>query len=220
MTQVTADQLASGEVAYKLGDAWYQTIGTDDYPTLDDSSEKVLYIGAAGYSTMYDADNDWALNGDAQAYIGSINGSALHLDEIDDIPAGTAVVLKGTYYNKVSTTATATTTGNILQGSDGTKTGGSNIYALAKKNDVVGFYPVGDGVTIPAGKAYIKYNGAGVKGFNFVFDDDATSLSEELRMKSEEFATAREWYTPDGRKLNSKPTQRGIYIVNGKKILF
>ncbi len=27
------------------------------------------------------------------------------------------------------------------------------------------------------------------------------------------------WYTLDGRKLNSQPTERGIYIVNGKKVV-
>ena len=27
------------------------------------------------------------------------------------------------------------------------------------------------------------------------------------------------WYTTDGRKLNGKPDQKGIYIVNGKKVL-
>ncbi len=47
--------------------------------------------------------------------------------------------------------------------------------------------------------------------------EDATSVNEELRM-NEEFATAR-WYTPDGRKLTGKPTQKGIYIMNGKKIV-
>jgi hypothetical protein len=28
-----------------------------------------------------------------------------------------------------------------------------------------------------------------------------------------------EWYTLDGRKLNSKPTTKGLYIVNGKKVM-
>ena len=42
------------------------------------------------------------------------------------------------------------------------------------------------------------------------------SLSEELRVKSEELNDA--WYTLDGHKLDSKPAQRGIYINNGKKI--
>lgn len=34
-TLVTAEQMASGEVAYLLGEAWGQTIGTDPYPLLD-----------------------------------------------------------------------------------------------------------------------------------------------------------------------------------------
>ena len=49
-------------------------------------------------------------------------------------------------------------------------------------------------------------------------DGETTSLSEELRMKSEEFATATGWYTLDGRKLDKQPTQKGLYIVNGKKV--
>ena len=27
------------------------------------------------------------------------------------------------------------------------------------------------------------------------------------------------WYTIDGRKLGEKPTQKGIYIYNGKKVM-
>ena len=49
-------------------------------------------------------------------------------------------------------------------------------------------------------------------------------------MKSEEFlspegesvarnATAAGWYTLDGRKLNGKPTKKGLYIHNGKKVV-
>ena len=41
ITTVTAEQLKSGEVAYKLGAAWGQTIGTDDYPIL--GGAKVYY---------------------------------------------------------------------------------------------------------------------------------------------------------------------------------
>ena len=27
------------------------------------------------------------------------------------------------------------------------------------------------------------------------------------------------WYTLDGRKLIGKPTQKGVYIVNGRKVV-
>jgi len=47
----------------------------------------------------------------------------------------------------------------------------------------------------------------------------ATSISEELRVKSEEFATATGWYTLDGRRLQGKPTEKGVYIQNGKKTI-
>ena len=43
-------------------------------------------------------------------------------------------------------------------------------------------------------------------------------VSEELRVKSEEFATAN-WFTLDGRKLNGKPTRPGIYVRNGSKVV-
>lgn len=227
----TSAPLTSGELCYKLNDdqsniVWTQAIGTDGYPMPFNTSEEVKYVGDAGYTTMYDATNDWELNGDAQAYIGTINGSALHLDPIDDIPANTAVVISGTYYNKLSTTATATTTGNALLGSNGSVIGGEGIYALAKKGDpaVVGFYPVGSGVTIPAGKAYLEYTASSpVKGFTFVFDeDDATGIQGVQGVQEVQGAI----YNIAGQRLdNSQFTihnsqlRRGIYIVNGKKIL-
>ena len=49
-------------------------------------------------------------------------------------------------------------------------------------------------------------------------DSETTSLSEELRVKSEEIATAQ-WYSLDGRKVAGQPTQKGMYIVNGKKVI-
>ena len=54
--------------------------------------------------------------------------------------------------------------------------------------------------------------------FNWLCEGSTTSVSEELRVKSEEFATAAEWYTLDGRRLSGKPSQKGIYIYKGKKV--
>jgi hypothetical protein len=77
---------------------------------------------------------------------------------------------------------------------------------------------------------YIPANGGSTSASSFELnfeDEETTSLSEELRVKSEEFlsgesvarnATATDWYTLDGRKLQGKPTQKGIYIYKGKKV--
>ncbi|UKK55425.1 hypothetical protein [Prevotella communis] len=50
-------------------------------------------------------------------------------------------------------------------------------------------------------------------------EDETTSLREKGIVKSEEFATAAEWYTLDGVKLSGKPTKKGLYIHGGKKVL-
>jgi len=67
---------------------------------------------------------------------------------------------------------------------------------------------------------WVKPNdGAGARSINIDFGDgETTSLNEELRVKNEEFATAQ-WYTLDGRRLSGKPTEKGVYINNGKKVM-
>ena len=54
----SAEQFASGEVAYLLGEGWGQTIGTDEYPVL--GGEKVLQIGN-GYVNELKQDGDFYL---------------------------------------------------------------------------------------------------------------------------------------------------------------
>ena len=66
-----------------------------------------------------------------------------------------------------------------------------------------------------------KFGGstAYARKMTFFDGEETTSLSEELRVKSEEFATASEWYTLDGRKLDGKPAAKGIYMNGGKKVV-
>ena len=63
---------------------------------------------------------------------------------------------------------------------------------------------------------------AAVRNFELDFGDfdsgGTTSLSEELRVKSEESDNAV--YDLSGRKANSQFKKKGIYIVNGRKVLF
>jgi hypothetical protein len=49
------------------------------------------------------------------------------------------------------------------------------------------------------------------------FDDTPTGIEE---MQAAEFSSqdSEEWYDLSGRKLSGKPTVKGIYIVNGKKV--
>ncbi len=50
-------------------------------------------------------------------------------------------------------------------------------------------------------------------------DGDTTSLSEKGIVNSKKLATATEWYSLDGRRLSGKPTKKGVYINNGRKVV-
>jgi len=219
--------VGSGLLCAKLGYGFRQNLGEggDAKPNFNVEHGFVSQIGEAGYSTMYNIHSDVTIPDGVEAYAGVINGDEwLHLDPISEkVKASTPVILKlaeGTeagLFNFMPTTGASAAESNDLLGSDGSVEGnGSSIYALANLGDpaVVGFYLVNDGVTVPAGKAYLNTD-AGVKGFTFVFDDDATSINEELRMKNEESEASI--FNLAGQRIQKM--QRGINIVNGKKIL-
>ena len=87
--------------------------------------------------------------------------------------------------------------------------------------------------TLKACRAYFQFSENIVNSTReFVLDfgdGETTSLSEELRVKSErlrvgalagmEFATATGWHTLNGLRLSGKPTAKGLYIRNGRKVV-
>ena len=214
---VTDEQLASGEVAYKLGSAFYQTIGTDNEPTLDNTHGIVKKISDAKFATTYFSGTDVTIPEDVTAYAAAVNDGKVVLSAIEDkIADGDAVVLNGEegYYSFVPTTGASKAANNDLKISDGNVAtdAKNNVYALAKNGTKVGFRIVGNGVKIPAGKAYLKVAaGAGVKEF-YPFGEEETGLTPTF---SEGEGAV---YDLSGRLVNS--LKKGIYIANGKKVLF
>ncbi|MBO4641267.1 MAG: BspA family leucine-rich repeat surface protein [Bacteroidaceae bacterium] len=90
-----------------------------------------------------------------------------------------------------------------------------------KKTEELGFWWY-TGTTIPANRAYIpgtalESTTGDVKGITIVFDDE-TRIEEIVNGKSSN-GKSDEWYDLSGRKLEGKPTQKGIYINNGRKTL-
>ncbi|MBO7137630.1 MAG: hypothetical protein J6V92_04100 [Bacteroidaceae bacterium] len=104
--------------------------------------------------------------------------------------------------------------GNVLKGAaEDVEAVGK--YVLAKpEGEQVGFYMADTGI-IKAGKAYLE-NGSGIKAFYFNFNgDDATDIKN---LNDHNDLNGATWYDLNGRKLSGKPTQKGIYINNGRKI--
>ncbi len=79
-------------------------------------------------------------------------------------------------------------------------------------------YPSGDG-NINGFRAYFKLKDEAASlacAFRMSFDDDATGIVTVL---SDEPTTGSGTYTLDGRRIEGEPTQKGMYIVNGKKVI-
>ena len=213
-TLVTDEQLESGEIAVALGSAWYQTIGTDKNPVLDETRGFVANITEAGYGTMYIVDTDVTIPEGVEAFAGVVDGKYLKLNAIEGaIAAEEPVVLKGAagYYSFVPTTGATKAAANDLKGAaEDTEAAGK--YILAKpEGEPVGFYKATTG-TIKAGKAYLEVASPGVKAFLFGADD-ATGINA-VEKATENGAI----YNIAGQRLNKM--QKGINIVNGKKVLF
>lgn len=167
-------------------------------------------ITTAGYAT-YCASEDVMILG-AQTYKGTVADSYVKLTEVNDVPAGSAVILKGSLFATVATTAQSDMSGNDLKPSDGISADGTQ-YILAQKEGAVAFYLAQSGTTIAAGKAYIKSE-AGVKAFYFTEDGTTGIDNVNVNANLNEGAI----YNIAGQRVSK--AQKGIYIVGGKKILF
>jgi hypothetical protein len=177
------------------------------------------------------------------------DGNALTYETIadgDQIAATSAIVPKATAV-MLQTAASTTTqskdislasptdtrdfsTTNYLHGSDVAKTtdgggDGAKYYKLSYNTsgeDIGWYWGADEGAAFysAANKAWLALPAsAGAREFFGLpdFEENTTSLRE---ISNEELGIRNyDYYTLDGRKLNGKPTQKGLYIVNGRKFV-
>ena len=96
----------------------------------------------------------------------------------------------------------------------------NSILLLGGENKL--YYPAA-GAGIGSCRAYFKIGEDGaaaprLTGFSIDFgDDEATGIISTTNYTNDTNSDA--WFTLDGRKLSGKPTAKGLYIVNGKKVI-
>lgn len=185
------------------------------------STATSVAIGKAGFATLAPSFAvDYSNRGDGlEAYYVSYNSSSNELTytKIDGVvEAGKAVILKGNgNYILEASSETATVTETGLETSDGTKKGATNIYCLANKNSVVGFYQVANTVTIPANKAYLEINAANsAKYYSIGIGGNTTGIQtiQQNSVKADGIM-----YSLSGQKVGEN--YKGIVICNGKKMI-
>ena len=101
--------------------------------------------------------------------------------------------------------------------------GDNTVLYLGASNKL--YYPKGADVNVNACRAYFKLNGitagdpsAGASAFVLNFGDGETTGIEMVRGSWSTVNGYDVWYTLDGRRLSGKPSAKGLYINNGKKV--
>ena len=178
---------------------------------------KSVTITAAEYATYAGAK---ALNFNGvgiKVYTATDNKTSVTLNEIASgkVPANTPVVLykegaDGTAIS-VPVIASAEAVGdNDLQVSTGTDV--ANMYVLAM-NPTIGFYPWAGDSDLSAGKVYLQGKASyGARAFIGFDDNETTGIIPTAMQPSTE-----PYYDLQGRRV-AQPT-KGLYIVNGKKVV-
>ena len=150
------------------------------------------------------------------AYIATgLNGTsdAVVLQEVDVVPAGTPIIVKtdtkGATVNVPVTTADADdVSGNKLVAGDGTTSYSAGTYYFLKEDK---FHRATSG-TLQTAKAYLQMAGSLAPVLN-IFFGDVTGINE---VQGSGFKV-NGYYDLQGRRV-AQPT-KGLYIVNGKKIV-
>lgn len=177
-------------------------------------------MGQEGWMTYYNVGAALSFEGVTAYRVSSVAEDHVNLLPVTEAPANTPVLLKaepGAYNFTVIASAESVGT-NKLRRSDGTATTNEeyDVYALAKKNDVVGFYKVKAGVTVPAGKCYLSVSktaqAESARDFLGFIEENATRINAVENGQSTD-----EVFDLQGRQVK-QPT-KGLYIKNGKKVI-
>ena len=230
--------ISGSPLRWKLNTTQDDQVSVSFYKLVLDEEPVSAYISSVGYGTMYYGEVNLEVPAGVEAYTYVINNDGkLEVNttytEGNQIPAGEAVVIKGSagnYSFAVKAPTSNRDASNVLKGTDHkamTEGGYSYYYALSlnANNDPnsVGFYWMksnGEAFENGAHKAYLALDqtfaelaGTTVKAFVLPQEDDATGINEVLNQETQEVI-----YNLAGQRLQKM--QKGINIVNGKKILF
>ena len=169
----------------------------------------------------------------------SVKGSTFNLtfsDEVTELEAGVPYIIKwengenitNPVFNNVTVDATDRSFNNGVSGDGRVRFIGTNNTVSFTDDDnalLMGaentLYYVNAGACIRANRAYFRigdddvYCARRITSFNIDFSDETTGISGNCRMDDADSS----WFTLQGVKLADKPTQNGVYIHNGKKVV-
>ena len=181
-------------------------------------------VAAKEFITYYKDEPLYVEDEAAELYtIESVNGDqAVLSDRSDAMPSNTPMLV----YNKSNETKVillipcaepdmAITVAPEFQGTlTGTtiaaSTEGQTNYAFNGK----AFVFVKNAIEVGANKAWLSVSNSNARAINLVFDETTKITNTNLTN-----LTNGNWYDLNGRKLDKMPTKKGVYIMNGRKVV-
>ena len=183
-------------------------------------------VPAGEFITYYKDENLYVDDADAQLYtVSQVGDDKVLLSRIDVAKANMPILVKNksaqtkiillipTTNQADVITPAAEFVGTLDATTIAASTENQNNYAM----NGLDFVWVKDPIAVGPNKAWLSVATSNARTLKLVYDD-ATAISEKVIVNSEEFATAT-WYDLNGRKLDGAPTKKGVYILNGKKVV-
>lgn len=179
--------------------------------------EKEIAISAAGWAT-YCSSNALDFTGVTAltAYTATRDGNVVKFNKVTGkVPANTGLLVRGEIAN-VPVCASAEAVSNLLVGvpAETVKDAGT-IFVLMKGSKGIGFYKNTNAFTLRANSAYLPaeaVEGTTARAF-IALDDETTGIADVKAVKD----NTESMFDLQGRKI-AKPA-KGLYIVNGKKVV-
>ncbi|MDE5981139.1 MAG: hypothetical protein K2G61_04175, partial [Bacteroidaceae bacterium] len=209
------NQWTSGSINMNTEATWYIIPAEDIYVTL--SAEDTKGAWATAYLPF--GVNLPAENLKAYAVTATENGSAT-LTEVPNIPANQGVILNGTageHHLTINKNAVWSGVDNKLRGTNENAPVSEPSYVLAKPETEVGLYKAAmtDGAwTNNGNKAYLPASEVTAGSPFLIFDFGTETAIEGVAAKDAGKAVI---YDLSGRRVKS--AQKGIFIINGKKVI-
>ncbi len=160
------------------------------------------------------------------------NAGVLTMKQTETTPAGEGLMLKGTanetfYVPALFNLTPEALTGNNLKGLTKiteveTTEGDYTNFILSQQKGVIAWYPLAAKYALKAHSAYLQlltndvFTNDGTRAISMEFEDGVTTGFIQIATGEAEDG---DWYGIDGIKFNQKPTQRGVYINNGRKVI-
>ena len=160
------------------------------------------------------------------------NAGVLTMKQTETTPAGEGLMLKGTanktfYVPALFNLTPDALTGNSLKGLTKiteveTTEGDYTNFILSQQNGAIAWYPLAAKYALKAHSAYLQlltnsvFTNGGTRAISMEFEDGTTTGVIQIATDD---ADDGNWYGIDGIKFDQKPTQRGVYINNGRKVI-